>query len=230
MRRTIPSGAVARLSYPRAGEPLPAALPPGERTVGQLVAESIRLYGQRFWKIIPLGLVFVGVDLASLGRSVSVQTLVLWGFGPLFAAAYVRASAIALPGKPSRRAFANAFLVALIVFVPFPVLVRLYILPGIAFFALIGLGVPAALVEGLGVRAGLRRGLQLGRADAVHAVAGLATLSLVFGVSRYALLVLLHTQGNQTQDVAAVLSDLVLSPLLFIGSALLYVDQAARVK
>ena len=61
-------------------------------------------------------------------------------------------------------------------------------------------------------------------------MAGLATLSLVFGVSRYALLVLLHTQGNQTQDIAAVLSDLVLSPLLFIGAALLYVDQAARVK
>jgi hypothetical protein len=70
----------------------------------------------------------------------------------------------------------------------------------------------------------------LGRADPVHAVAGLATLSLVFGLSRYALLVLIHTQGNQTQDVAAVLADLVLSPLLYVGSALLYLDQAARVE
>jgi hypothetical protein len=221
---------VARPSYPRVKEPLPEALPPGERTVGQLVAESIRFYGQRFWRVVPLGLVFVGVDLASFGRSVSVQTLVLWAFAPLFCAAYVRASALALAPPPSRRATVNAFLVGLIVFAPFPVLVRLYVLPGIALFALLGLGVPAALVEGLGVGAALRRGLQLGRADAVHAVAGLATLALVFGVSRYALLVLLHTQGNQTQDVAAVLSDLVLSPLLFVGSALLYVDQAARVK
>lgn len=221
---------MARPSYPRVKEPLPEALPPGERTVGQLVAESIRFYGQRFWRVVPLGLVFVGVDLASFGRSVSVQTLVLWAFAPLFCAAYVHASALALAPPPSRRATVNAFLVALIVFAPFPVLVRLYVLPGIALFALLGLGVPAALVEGLGVGAALRRGLQLGRADAVHAVAGLATLALVFGVSRYALLVLLHTQGNQTQDVAAVLSDLVLSPLLFVGSALLYVDQAARVK
>ncbi len=44
------------------------------------------------------------------------------------------------------------------------------------------------------------------------------------------LLILLHTQGNQAQAVALVLADLVLSPLLFIGAALLYLDQAARVK
>src|ERR1035437_6991542 len=45
---TIPSGAMARPTYPRASEPLPAALPPAERTVGQLVAESIRFYGDHF--------------------------------------------------------------------------------------------------------------------------------------------------------------------------------------
>jgi hypothetical protein len=42
--------------------------------------------------------------------------------------------------------------------------------------------------------------------------------------------VLLHTQGSQAQDVAFVLADLVLSPLLFVGATLLYVDQAARVE
>ncbi len=44
------------------------------------------------------------------------------------------------------------------------------------------------------------------------------------------LLILLHTQGNQAQAVALVLADLVLSPLLFIGAALLYLDQAARLR
>jgi len=114
--------------------------------------------------------------------------------------------------------------------VPFPVLLRLYVLPGLALFGLVGLAVPAAVVERLGVRAALRRGWQLGRADVVHAIGGMATLALVYGVSRYALLVLLHTQGSQAQNVAVVLADLVLSPLLFIGAALLYVDQAARVQ
>jgi hypothetical protein len=217
------------MSYPRAGEPRPAALPPRERTVGQLVAESIRLYGARFWATIPLGLPFVGLDVASFGHSVGVQTLLLWAFGPLLTAAYLYACTLTAAERTPRRVLVSAYLTGLIVFVPFPVLLRLYVLPGLALFGLVGLAVPAAVVERLGVRAALRRGWQLGRADVVHAIGGMATLALVYGVSRYALLVLLHTQGSQAQNVAVVLADLVLSPLLFIGATLLYVDQAARV-
>jgi hypothetical protein len=40
----------------RAAEPLPAPLPPETRTVGQLVAESIRFYRHRFFQSLPLGL------------------------------------------------------------------------------------------------------------------------------------------------------------------------------
>ena len=218
------------MSYPRAGEPRPAALPPGQRTVGQLIAESIRVYGARFWATIPLGLPFVGLDVASFDHSVGVQTLFLWAFGPLLTAAYVYACTLTAAERPTRRALVSAYLAGLIVFVPFPMLVRLYVLPGLALFGLLGLAVPAAVVEQLGVRAALRRGWQLGRADVVHAIGGMATLALVYGVSRYALLVLLHTQGSQAQNVAVVLADLVLSPLLFVGATLLYVDQAARVE
>jgi hypothetical protein len=207
-------------------ESRPAALPPAERTVGQLVAESIRFYGSHFWTVLPLGLSFAVVDVVGLGRSVPVQTLLLWACAPLFCAAYVRAAQLVLDERPT----VAAFLVALLVFLPFPILVRLYVLPGVAWFGLIGLGVPAVLREGLGVRAALRRGWQLGRADLVHAIGGLATLALVYGLSRGTLLLLLHTQGNQTERVAVVLADLVLSPLLYVGSALLYVDQAARVE
>jgi hypothetical protein len=205
----------------------PEALPPAERTVGQLVAESIRFYGARFWAVLPLGLPLAALDVAGFGRSVNVQTLLLWAFGPLLTFAYVRASALVALQPCS---LSSAYVAGLIVFLPFPVLVRLYLLPGIALFGLLGLAVPAAVQEGLGVRAALRRGYELGRADLVHAIGGLATLALVYGISRYALLVLLHTQGNQTQKVAIVLADLVLSPLLFLGAALLYVDQAARVQ
>ncbi len=207
-------------------EPRPAALPPAERTVGQLVAESIHVYGERFWQVLPLGLVVVGVDAASLHRSVDVQTLILWAFAPLFAAAYVRAACVVRTAPWSWAAFWTA----LLVFVPFPVLLRLYLLPGIAWFALIGLAVPAAVVEKLRVRDALRRGWQLSRADLVHAVAGLLTLALVYFVSRYALLVLIHGFGGQGQTVAAILADLVLAPLVFVGAVLLYADQAARVE
>jgi len=217
------------MSYPRAGEPRPAALPPGQRTVGQLVAESIKLYGDRFWAVIPLGLPFVGLDVAGFHRSVGVQTLFLWAFGPILTAAYVYACTLSAPERAPRRVLVNAYLAGLIIFLPFPILVRLYDLPGVAYFGLVGLAVPACVSERLGVRAALRRGWQLGRADVVHAIGGMATLALVYGISRYALFVLLHTQGSQAQKVAAVLADLVLSPLLFVGATLLYLDQAARV-
>jgi hypothetical protein len=207
-------------------ESRPAALPPAERTVGQLVAESIRLYGDRFWQVLPLGLVFVGLDLASFHHSVLVQTLLLWAFGPLLTAGYVRASSL-VAGRPWSW---PALVAGIVVFLPFPILYRIYVLPGIVWFGLFGLAVPAAVAERLGVAPALRRGLALGRADTAHAVGGLATFAIVFFVCRYALLVLLHTQGGQAQDGAVLLGDLVLSPLFFVGGALLYVDQAARVQ
>jgi hypothetical protein len=213
--------------YPqRVAESRPVALPPAERTVGQLVAESIRFYGSRFWAILPLGLPFAVVDVAGIGHSVNVQTLLLWACAPLFCVAYVRAAQIVLDAPPR----ASAYVVALLIFLPFPLFVRLYVLPGVAWFGLLGLAVPAAVGEGLPVDEALRRGWQLGRADLAHAIGGIATLALVYGVSKAALLVLLHTQGDQTERVAVVLADLVLSPLVFVGAALLYVDQSARVK
>ena len=205
-------------------ESRPAALPPGERTVGQLVAESIRFYGDNFWTVLLLGVPFLIIDLLSINRSVEVQTIVAWLAGPLVCAAYVRASMLL------RRSFWSlpAYVVALVIYIPFPVLLRLYVLPGIVWFALFGLAVPAAVVEGLGVRDAFRRGIQLGRADLVHAIGGLATLCIVYGICRGVLLILLHTQGDQAQRVAVILADIVLSPLLYVGGALLYLDQAAR--
>jgi hypothetical protein len=207
-------------------EPRPAALPPAERTVGQVVAEAIRVYGEDFWQLLPLGLVVVAVDAASLHRGLGVQTLILWAFAPLFAGAYVRAATV-VRNEPWTW---SALWAGLLVFLPFPVLLRLYILPGVVWFGLFGLAVPAAVAENLGVQDSLRRGWQLARADSVHAVAGLVTLGLVYLVSRYALLVLIHGFGGQGQTVAAMIADLVLAPLVFVGGVLLYEDQVARVE
>jgi hypothetical protein len=208
-------------------ESRPAALPPAERTVGQLVAETIRLYGDHFWLGLLLGIPFLLIDVVSLDRSVIVQTVVAWALGPLVCAAYVRACMLVTGAFWSWRALA----IALIVYIPFPVLLRIYVLPGVVWFALVGLAVPAYLDgKADGIRAALSRGLELGRADVVHAIGGLATLCIVYGVSRGALLILLHTQGDQAQKIAIALSDVVLSPILYIGGALLYVDQTARVQ
>ena len=45
---------------------LPPPLPPERRTVGQLVAESIRAYQQSFWRCLPLGLPLAVADQLSV--------------------------------------------------------------------------------------------------------------------------------------------------------------------
>jgi len=204
---------------------LPPPLPPAERTVGQLVGETIRAYGNDFVRLLPLGLPLAVVDQLSIHRGVPTQALIFWVAGPFVAGAYLYACS-----KMHRVPMTlGAYLLALLVYAPFPALRALYILPGIAWFAFIGLAVPAALVERLGFRPALARGRALGSADYVHALGSLATLVLVVGVAEITLTSLLHSQGDSSSRVALFLADLVLTPLLFLGGALLYDDQAARV-
>ena len=204
---------------------LPPPLPPNERTVGQLVAESIRLYGRTFWKALPLGVPYALVDQFAVHRTAGEQTLVFWIASPLIAGAFVYACALVHERRPN----ATVFLLALLIYLPFPALRALYLLPGVAWFAFIGLAVPAALVERLSWRPALVRGRELGTADFVHAFGSLAALVIVVGVGSETLSLLLRTQGDSSQRIALGLADLVLSPLLYLGGALLYLDQAARV-
>jgi hypothetical protein len=203
---------------------LPQALPPGERTVGQLVAESIRAYGNRFWATLPLGIPLAFVDQLSVRQPAVIQIVIYLAAAPLFVAAYLRACRLVLDARPTR----TAVVVATLIYVPFPMLRAVFILPGLAWFAFIGLAVPAAMVDRLGFRDALERGRRLGHADYVHALGSLAALVIVVGLAASTLSTLLHTQGDNGQRVAVFLSDLVLSPLLYVGAALLYVDQVAR--
>ena len=205
---------------------LPAPLPPERRTVGQLVAESIRAYGRSFWRCLPLGLPLALADQLSVHHSVGFQAVVYWVTTPLFAAAYLWACRLVLGGRPTRTAVA----LAVLIWFPFPALRALYILPGLAWFALMGLAVPAAIVEKTRLRDSLVRGRRLGLADFGHALGSLCALVIVVGIAANVLGALLHSQGDAGQRVAVFLSEVVLSPLLYLGGALLYIDQAARVR
>src|SRR5436853_3972317 len=103
------------MSYPRAGEPLPAPLPPETRTVGQLVAESIRLYGRHFWPTLALGLGPAGLAIAGsfLDR---VQQIVLTTAGGalVLGACFTAACAIAADVRPDRRTLLSAWLTAIL--------------------------------------------------------------------------------------------------------------------
>ncbi len=204
---------------------LPPPLPPAERTVGQLIGETIRAYGARFWRLVPIGIPLAVVDQASVHRTAVEQLGIYYLAAPFVTAAYVYACSVVLDAKPT----ATAFLLGLTIYLPFPVLRALYVLPAIAWFALVGLAVPACLVEGLSFRAAFVRGRRLGRADLVHALGSLAALVLVVVIAEITLQRLLHSQSDASERAALALADVVLSPLLYIGGALLYHDQAARV-
>jgi hypothetical protein len=203
----------------------PQPLPPAERTVGQLVAETLRLYGDNFWRVLPLGLVLAVVNQLSLDRRVAAQALILAAATPVITGAYMAACKLALRAQPTLTAFA----VGCLVFLPVAGLTLIYVLPGLAWLALFGLAVPAAMAERLGPRAALARGLRLGTADFVHALGGIATLTILFGLTKVMLALVLQTQGDNELRVAVFLADLVVSPIVFLGAALLYVDQKARV-
>jgi hypothetical protein len=222
MRSRPPFGRSSRLAVPE----LPPPLPPEVRTVGQLIGETIRAYGNNFWRVLPLGLPLGAVDQARVHESILATSLIYWAATPLIVAAYVRGCQIVLGGRVSR----STILVATLVYLPFPALDAIYILPGIAWFALVGLAVPAALVERLDVRAALRRGRQLGTADYIHSLGSLAAVVVVVGIAEITLGALLHTQSGASARVALFLADLVLTPMLYVGGAMLYTDQAARVR
>jgi hypothetical protein len=217
---------MARPTYPRAGEPRPAALPPGERTVGQLVAESVRFYGENFVRCLVLGvppalLAVVTANVSKLLGLILAPTV----YGALLSCSLVGACVMLLERRPPTRRLVTAGVVGWLVFVPVP-----FLLPALMWLAAVGLVVPVLVAEELSPRDSLRRAWQLARADYVHAVGSLATLAIVVFLTQAMLVFILRGAGGAAIDVAVVLANIVISPLLFIGTALLYGDQAARVQ
>jgi hypothetical protein len=210
-------------------EPRPAALPPAQRTIGQLVAESIQFYGAHFGPCLVLGVPAAAV--AVLFTQVSRRAGLL--FAPtlsaaLISATFVYASVLVLEASPPRRRLVAAWLTGWLVFAPVPFLVIAFIVPGLLWLAAFGLVVPVLIVEDVSPRAALPRAWRLARADFTHAIGSLFTLAVVVLLSQSVLVFVLRGFGDAADSVALFLASVVLSPLLFVGAALLYVDQAAR--
>jgi hypothetical protein len=205
---------------------VPPPLPPAERTVGQLVAESLRLYGRRFWPSLALG---VPPAILNLLARVLDDTLLLVvvpvAGGLLLSLSYVGAVALA---SEQPVAVARAIAGGVLVFLPFPFFTAFFILPGLVWLAAFGLVVPVLALERIGFWLAFLRAYKLARADFVHALGSLATLAILVFLTQSMLFFLLRGTSDQTLDIASFVAALVVSPLLFLGSALLYFDQAAR--
>ena len=227
--RPVYLSAVARPRYPGKGEPLPPPLPPASRTVGQVVAEAIKLYQAHFAWALALGLPVAVVDQVIASGSVVERVALLVAASPAFSLAYAAACAIRQGERPPLATWVVAVVVGVVTFLP------------AAFFRLVrDRGDPLARARGPrragrdGRAARRRRGrsggpFELGRTDYVHAAGSFAALALLFGLTRPALGLLLQSQADATVRVAIFLADVVLSPLLFLGAAIVYVDLVARV-
>jgi hypothetical protein len=206
--------------------PLPPPLPPEERTVGQLVAESLRLYGRRFWPSLALGIPPSLLNLLARVLDDEVLFLVVPVVGGvLLSGSYLGAVALA-----AERTVPIAAPVAAgtLVFLPFPILTALFILPGLIWLAAVGLVVPVLALERVSFRRSFRRAFTLARADFPHALGTLATLAILVFITQSGLFFLLRGTGDQTLAIASFIASLVVSPLLFLGAGLLYFDQEAR--
>lgn len=210
-------------------ESRPAALPPAERTIGQLVAETIRFYGEHFWGCLALGL--APAALAVVGANVSRRTALILSptlFGALLSATFVGASVLVLARRPARSRLVVTWLAGWLVFAPVPFLVLAFVVPGLAWLAGLGLVVPVLVVEDVPVRDAFARAWRLARADFLHAVGSLGTLAIVVFLTQAVLAFVLRGFGGAALATAFFLASIVVSPLLFVGAALVYVDQAAR--
>jgi hypothetical protein len=211
-------------------EPRPAALPPAERTIGQLVAESVRFYGEHFWPCLWLGIAPALVTVTSANVPWWIAFILSpTVFAALVSVTYVYASVIVLGTRPSRRRLVVAWLAGWIAFAPVPFL-TLAIVPGVLWLAAFASLVPVLVVESVSPREAVSRAWQLARADFLHQAGSLVTLALVVLLTQGVLVFVLRSFGDTVISVAYFLASVVVSPLLFIGAALLYIDQAARAK
>jgi hypothetical protein len=212
-------------------EERPPPLPPETRTVGQLVAESVRLYARRFWPSLALGIGPAVVTVASyeVGWRPSLAAVAV-AYLVLMTASYIGACVIASGARPSRSSISSAFGVGVLVLLPTLALAFALGLLALAWLALAGLAVPVAVLEGRRPAEALRRGVLLGRVDYVHALGSLCALALVVFLTQFLLFSLLHGASKQGVAIAGFLASLIISPVLFLGAALLYYDQAARLR
>ena len=172
----------------------------------------------------PPSSVVVGANVSRATAVVLSPTL----FGALLSASFVGASVLVLGPRAARRRLVETWLVGWLVFAPVPFLVLAFVLPGLLWLAGVGLVVPVLVVEDVSLGQAFARAWRLARADYLHALGSLTTLAIVVFLTQAVLAFILRGFGGAAVSTAFFLASVVVSPLLFVGAALLYVDQAAR--
>ena len=209
--------------------------------LGELIAETIRLYGERPRAALGLGAVVAGAFLLARVVPALLEVLVI---SLAFTAVYGAAARI-VSGDSFAEAWAQVgvrapalLILTFVVAVPFAIAVGylLLLVLAVLWLALSGFSIPVAMLEREGARDGifgriayaLDRSLRLARAEYLHAagiVAALVIAYVLFSVLIGAALVGFADNG---ETIAAALVQLVLAPFFFLGLSVLYYEQRAR--
>jgi hypothetical protein len=210
--------------------------------LSEVFAETIRLYGERIAAVIGLGVVYAGVTVAGgLGHPVVSVAVTSLGFGVAFGAAARLAAGDSFAEAWSQVAVRLPVLVVLSAAVAVPFVIAasflLLIVVGAAWLAFAGFAIPVMMLEREGEREpwfrrishALERSVTLARTDYLHALGVTAALALVYLVFGVLLTALLRGFADNSDLVAGILAQVVLTPFFFLGLVVLYYEQRTRV-
>ena len=216
---------------------------PPERPLplGELFAETIRIYGERTRAAFGLGAVVAGSFLLARVVPSLLEVLVV---ALAFTAVYGAAARI-VSGDSFAEAWAQVgvrapvlVVLTFVVAVPFALAVGylLLIVLAVLWLALAGFSIPAAMLEREGNPEGvfgriayaLDRSLRLARVEYLHAAGVVAALVIAYVVFSIVIGIALVGFADNGETVAAALVQLVLAPFFFLGLSVLYYEQRAR--
>jgi hypothetical protein len=210
--------------------------------LGELLAETVRLYGERIGAVLSLGLFVAGSLLLARATGHDVGQIAVIALA--FTCSYAVAARV-VAGDPAAEAWAQVGLRApvllvltLVVSVPFVLgqIDPLLLIFGVAWLALVGLSIPVAMLERdpqqdswygrIGYS--LYRAVDLARAEYLHALGIAAALVLVYLLLGPVLAVLLAGFADNGSLAATMIANGVLGPFFFLGLSVLYFEQRAR--
>jgi hypothetical protein len=209
--------------------------------LGEILAETVRLYGERFWAALALGVVYTA---AIAGAAVIHEALYYVVAAFMVATAYAGAARLAA-GDSFGEAWAQVvvrlpvmLVLALVVGLPFVLAgsYLVFLLVAAAWIGLIGFAVPVAVLErehekpGFAARIAyaLERAVTLARTEPLHATGVAAALVFLNYLLGIILGGALAGYGENSRTVAGLLAQLVLAPFFFFGLSILYFEQKAR--
>ena len=209
--------------------------------LGELLSETIRIYTQRPWAAIGLGLVEGGAYLlAALTPDLVDVLLIAFAFTLIFGAAArlvsgdTFAEAWAQVGLRSPVLLVFTFIVAVPAVIALTYLFLLVV--GALWVALMGFSIPVAMLERNPdvknsfdrIAYSLLRSIRLARVEYLHALGVIAALIIVYLVFGIVLGVALVGFADNGRVIAAALVQVVLAPFFFLGLSVLYFEQRAR--